>query len=79
LQDACKTIDGSKYDVDDQRLSVRLSGRVKDENDVKTLLVKTIDGKMFRIGDIADVERGYQEPQTYGFFMDGKPAIALCI
>ncbi len=79
LQDACKTIDGSKYDVDDQRLSVRLSGRVKDENDVKNLLVKTIDGKMFRIGDIADVERGYQEPQTYGFFMDGKPAIALCI
>ena len=79
LQDASKTIDGSKYDVDDQRLSVRLSGRVKDENDVKNLLVKTIDGKIFRIGDIADVERGYQEPQTYGFFMDGKPAIALCI
>ena len=79
LQDACKTIDGKKYDVDDQRLSVRLSGRVKDENDVKNLLVKTLDGKMFRIGDIADVERGYQEPQTYGFFMDGKPAIALCI
>ena len=79
LQDACKTIDGKKYDVGDQRLSVRLSGRVKDENDVKNLLVKTVDGKMLRIGDIADVERGYQEPQTYGFFMDGKPAIALCI
>ncbi|MBR3655779.1 MAG: efflux RND transporter permease subunit [Prevotella sp.] len=79
LQDASKTIDGSKYDVDDLRLSVRLSGRVKDENDVKNLLVKTIDGKIFRIGDIADVERDYQEPQTYGFFMDGKPAIALCI
>lgn len=79
LQDACKTIDGSKYDDDNQRLQVRLSGRVQDENDIKNLLVKTMDGKQFRIGDICDVERGYQEPQTYGFFMNAKPAIALCI
>lgn len=79
LQDACKTIDGNKYEVDNQRLAVRLSGCVKDEADVRNIIVKTIDGKLLRIGDIADVERGFQEPQTYGFFMNGKPAIALCI
>ena len=79
LQDACKTVDGDKYDVDDQSLQVRVSGRAKDENDIRNMTIKTLDGKQLRIGDIADVERGYQEPQTYGFFVDGKPAIALCI
>ena len=31
------------------------------------------------MGHIARVERGYPEPQRNGFFVDGKPALAICV
>ena len=51
----------------------------KDENDIKNLLIQTTDGKTLRLGDIAKIERTYSEPQRNGFFVNGKPALAICI
>ena len=52
---------------------------IKDEEDIRNLLIKTLDGKQLRIGDIARVEREYSEPQRNGFFVNGKPALAICM
>ena len=52
---------------------------IEDERDIENLMFSTFDGKQLRIGDIATVERTYAEPQTYGFFVNGKPAIAICL
>ena len=43
------------------------------------MLIQTLDGKRIRLGDIARVERTYSEPQRNGFFVDGRPALAICI
>ena len=36
-------------------------------------------GKQIRLEDIAKIERTYSEPQRNGFFVDGKPALAICL
>ena len=79
LQNAGKVVSAGKFTTGDQRIDLQINNEISDEHDVADLLIKTMDGKTLRLGDIADVERTYQEPQTKGFFVDTKPALALCI
>lgn len=60
-------------------VSFYVDAESKDENDVKNLLIQTTDGKTLRLGDIAKIEKTYAEPQRNGFFVNGKPALAICI
>lgn len=79
LQAAGKTVDAGRYLSDNDRIPVYVDSQLEDEKDVADLQFQTLDGNMMRIGDIATVEREYSEPQRSGFFVDGKPAIAICI
>lgn len=79
LSQAGKTVSSGKYENGGDRISLRVNHALEDEDDIANLLVKTTDGKTVRLGDIADVRRQYQEPQTNGFFVNGKPAFAICI
>ena len=79
LQSAGITVNAGNYTDGDERFAVYVDSAVKNEKDVADLMIQTLDGKYFRIGDIARVERGYAEPQRYGFFVGGKPALAICI
>ena len=79
LQSAGKTISGGSFEADNQRLMVNVNDAVRDENDIRNLQITTIDGKMTRLGDIAEVTRDYAEPETSGFFVNGKPSMAICI
>ncbi len=78
LQGAGKTVNAGSYRSDDERIAVYVNDAIQDEQDIKDLLISTLDGKQMRIGDIAKVERTYSEPQRNGFFVEGKPAIAIC-
>lgn len=79
LQSAVKSVDAGKYSDDGEKLQLRITNQVKDEQDIKNLLIQTIDGKQLRLGDIAEVERQYVIPQRNGFFIDGKPALGILI
>ena len=79
LQQATSTVHAGAYQVDGNRLQVRVSNALQDEEDVRNLLIGTLDGKQLRLGDMARVERAYAEPQRNGFFVDGKPALAICL
>ena len=78
LQGACKSVDAGSVASGEERVAVRVDGKVKDENDVRDLIVSTVDGKIVRLGDVATVTREYSEPQRNGFFVDGHPAVAIC-
>mgnify|MGYP004561519041 CR=1 FL=1 len=78
LQGACKSVDAGSVASGEERVAVRIDGKVKDENDVRDLIVSTVDGKIVRLGDVATVTREYSEPQRNGFFVDGHPAVAIC-
>lgn len=79
LQSAGKTVDAGKYRSDDEQIALYVDSSVESEEDIRNLLIQTLDGKRIRLGDIARVERAYSEPQRNGFFVNGRPALAICI
>lgn len=79
LQQETKVVNAGKYDDDGCRINLRVAHELKNDSDVANLLIKTPAGKTLRLGDVATIRRHYQEPQTNGFFVNGKPAIAICI
>lgn len=79
LQNAGKTVNAGSYQNDSDRLPLHVSSAVTDEKDIRNLLIRTPQGKTIRLGDIAQIERTYSEPQRNGFFVDGKPALAICL
>ncbi len=62
-----------------KRIQLRVSDELQDEEDVANVLIPSSGGKQIRLGDIATVERAYKEPQTGGFFVNGKPALGICL
>lgn len=79
LQKANAALHAGNYEVGDERLQIRIGSAVTNEKDIAALRVKSAEGKIVRLGDIARIERAYAKPQTGGFFVDGKPALALCL
>ena len=79
LQNAGKTVNAGSYQNDSDRLPLHVSSAVTDEKNIRNLLIRTPQGKTIRLGDIAQIERTYSEPQRNGFFVDGKPALAICL
>jgi len=79
LQSAGAVVNAGNYETGDQRLMVSVNDAIKDENDIRNLQISTVGGGIVRLGDIARVERSYVEPQTRGFWADGKQALAICV
>lgn len=79
LQAAGKTVDAGRSRAGEERIALYVDSSVENEEDIRNLTIRTLDGKTMRIGDIARVERTFAEPQRNGFFVDGKPALAICM
>lgn len=79
LQAAGKTVNAGRYASGDERIALYVNPAIENEEDIRDLMIRSLDGKMVRIGDIARVERAFSEPQRNGFFVDGKPALAICL
>lgn len=79
LQAAGKTVDAGKYRSDDEQIALYVDSAIENEEDIRNLLIRTMDGKRIRLGDIARVQRTFAEPQRNGFFVNRKSALAICI
>lgn len=70
-------------------LGTRLAGDVRIElvegttytstENIENQLLTAADGKQYRLGDVARVERGYHEPPTLCVRVDGRDAIAVAV
>ena len=79
LQTVGQEVNAGKYETDGNRIQLRVNNRLDTADDIREMLIKTMDGKVMRLGDLATVECTFAEPQTNGFFVDGKPALAICV
>ncbi len=79
LKNAGMTVNAGNYENGDDRLQLRVNNELENEKDIADLHIRFFEDKQIRLGDIARVERNYKEPQTGGFFVDGKPALGICI
>lgn len=64
--------------TDTEALSVRVSGAFQSEDDIRNVNF-VAGGRLLRLGDIAEVRRGYADPPQPMFRINGKPAIGLAI
>jgi multidrug efflux pump subunit AcrB len=62
----------------EERLFLRVTGSFDNEDDIRNVNF-VVGGRNIRLGDIAEVKRGYADPPEPLFRVNGKPAIALAI
>ncbi|MCK0206656.1 efflux RND transporter permease subunit [Starkeya koreensis] len=63
-------------DADGPQVIVRLEGAYDDLQKIRDTPV-VAGGRTLRLGDIAEVERGYEDPPTFLIRNEGEPALAL--
>ncbi|MGC7839097.1 efflux RND transporter permease subunit [Pseudomonas wayambapalatensis] len=61
-----------------ERISVRTTGQFASEKDLQVVNLR-INDRFFRLADIADIERGFQDPPAPMFRYNGQSAIGLAI
>ena len=61
-----------------ERVFLRVTGAFDSERDIETVNIVSGD-RIFRLGDIATVRRGFVDPPQPMFRVNGKPAIGLAI
>ncbi|HOM13718.1 MAG TPA: efflux RND transporter permease subunit, partial [Rubrivivax sp.] len=64
--------------TDSERVYLRVSGAFDNERDIENVNL-VIGERVVRLGDIAEVKRGFVDPPTPMFRVNGKPAIGLAI
>jgi multidrug efflux pump subunit AcrB len=69
-------VSGGSVDTSADRVNLRVTGAFSGVDAVAGVPVQA-DGRVFRLGDIATVKRGYQDPPTFIVRTGGKPAIGL--
>jgi len=61
-----------------ERITVRTSGQFHSEKDLENVNLRVND-RFYRLADVAQITRGYTDPQKPSFRFDGQPAIGLAI
>ncbi|HXS26358.1 MAG TPA: efflux RND transporter permease subunit [Steroidobacteraceae bacterium] len=65
-------------DTSGAQVMLRLDGAYDDLQRIRDTPIAA-GGRVLRLGDIADVERGYEDPPTYLIRRDGEPALVLAV
>ena len=72
------SVPGGQIETGPKSLSLRVQGRVDDVPKIARIIIKESQNHPTRIGDVARVEDGVEEPKTYAS-EDGKESVVLSI
>jgi multidrug efflux pump subunit AcrB len=67
---------GGSVDTSSDRINLRVTGAFSGVEAIASVPVQA-DGRVFRLGDIASVRRGYEDPPGFIVRTGGKPALGL--
>ncbi|MDB5968012.1 MAG: cation/multidrug efflux pump [Hydrocarboniphaga sp.] len=67
-----------QVDTHGDRVMVRVRGQFASDEDIRKLPIAA-DGRTIKLGDIATVQRGYEDPPTYTVRHNGQPVLMLGI
>jgi multidrug efflux pump subunit AcrB len=65
-----------QVDTQGDRVMVRVSGQFASEDDIRNVPI-TAGGRTIKLGDIATVKRGYEDPTTYSVRHNGQPVLMI--
>lgn len=60
-----------------QQLRVDINEKITGPNDIHNIIVKSITGEQFKLGDIATIKKGYNDPLKNTMFVNNEKAIAI--
>lgn len=66
-----------QFDTADERITLSPSGSYNRVEDVANVLIRSAGGRSIRLGDVARVHRGTQQPAASLVRYEGRPAIAI--
>jgi multidrug efflux pump subunit AcrB len=69
---------GGSIDTRGDRVFVRVSGQFRSDQEIRDVPIAA-GGRVIRLGDIATVRRGYQDPPMYTVRHNGRPVLMLGI
>jgi multidrug efflux pump subunit AcrB len=69
-------VSGGSVDTDADRINLRVTGAFAGVDAIAAVPIQS-NGRIFRLGDIAVVKRGFEDPPSFLVREDGKPALGL--
>ena len=63
----------------DQLIRVDVSDKINSIDDLRNIVIKSVDGNQFRLGDIATVRKGYSSPMRNTMFLNNQKALGISI
>ncbi|GAB4375937.1 MAG: efflux RND transporter permease subunit [Calditrichia bacterium] len=78
IQQENTTIPGGALESGNLKYTVRIPGEFNSINELQNVVVKTINGYPIYVRDLADVEFGYKEQESYSR-LDNQPSVTLSI
>lgn len=79
LQSRNALVPNGAIEVGGRLAQIDTSDPLHNADDVADTAITAPDGRIVRVGDVADVETGYQDPPSEIVQIDGRPGIALAI
>jgi multidrug efflux pump len=76
IQSQNALVPSGAVEADAERVQLRVTGDFDTVENIRDLGLSA-NGRTFRLGDIANIYRGYRDPAEFKFRYDGKEAIAL--
>ena len=73
-----EVVSGGSLDTATDKIFVRVSGGLSSVEDVRNLPIQ-FAGRTFRIGDVAEVYRGYEDPPAPRLRFNGETAIGIAV
>ncbi len=67
------------FKMGNRLLNVSVNNRIDDISDIKNIMVQGLDGKPFKLSDIATIKEGYNDPLRNTMFLNNKKAIAISL
>lgn len=78
LAGAASMTPSGTVETESDNVSLRVTGAFEDVEAIRELPVKA-GGRVFRLGDIAAIERSYSDPKNPAMYFNGEPAIGIAI
>lgn len=67
-----------KIETESDNIYIRVSGEFKDLDEIRNLPIRA-NGKIFRLEDVATVERRFAEPPDPKMFFNGEPCVGIAV
>ncbi len=70
---------GGELNIGAERIIIEPTGNFNSVNDIRNTIIRSSNGQSLLLQDIAEVTRGYKEPEEQIIKVDGKKALSLSI